>query len=261
MARLFGSRLTRREALGAGGMAGAGLLLGCGSGGGTGASSPATSAAASATSTEARMPACVLAPEQEEGPFYVDLERVRDDIVDGRPGLPLRLRVHVVDARTCEPLRSAAVDVWHCDALGSYSDEPSEGTTGQTYLRGTQITDPAGVVEFRTIFPGHYQGRTTHIHVKVHVGGQVSGGRYTGGRVSHTGQFFTPDAINSEVYGHPPYARDTAPIVTHGEDMVYTQQQGSSGELTMRKLGRSAEGGYLAAITVGVDPGSAAVRD
>ena len=49
-----------------------------------------------------------------------------------------------------------------------------------TFLRGTQLADAAGKVAFETAYPGWYQGRTVHIHVKVHVGGKQI----------HTGQLF-----------------------------------------------------------------------
>jgi hypothetical protein len=104
------------------------------------------------------MPDCVLTPEQEEGPFYVDLAQVRRDIVEDRPGVPLALAVTVVDSNTCEPIRDAAVDVWHCDALGVYSGEPSEGSEGETYLRGIQLTDGNGLAEFATVYPASTPG-------------------------------------------------------------------------------------------------------
>ena len=63
----------------------------------------------------------------------------------------------------CEPLPDAVVDIWHCDAEGSYSAEPD------TYLRGAQVTNRDGVAEFTTIYPGWYPGRTIHIHAKVHL--------------------------------------------------------------------------------------------
>src|SRR5262245_838531 len=72
----------------------------------------------------ATVPDCVLTPEQDEGPFYIDFAQVRQDIVEDRPGVPLALAVTVVDSNTCKPIRDAAIDVWHCDALGVYSGEP-----------------------------------------------------------------------------------------------------------------------------------------
>jgi protocatechuate 3,4-dioxygenase beta subunit len=59
------------------------------------------------------------------------------------------------------------VDVWHADAAGIYSDESVENMTGQTFLRGYQITDLNGAGTFKTIVPGWYSGRTIHIHVMI----------------------------------------------------------------------------------------------
>jgi protocatechuate 3,4-dioxygenase beta subunit len=201
-------------------------------------------------------PDCVLTPEQEEGPFYVDLAQVRRDIVENRPGVPLSLALTVVDSDTCEPIRDAAVDIWHCDALGVYSGEPSEGSEGETYLRGIQLTDENGLAEFATIYPGQYPGRTTHIHLKVHIGGRQSAGTYSGGHVSHTGQLFTSDRRDAEVFALPPYNRNTAEITPRNADGVFRDQGGSSSVLTLRRVGNSlARGGFTARATLGVDPG------
>ncbi len=51
-------------------------------------------------------------------------------------------------------------------------------------MRGTQVSDATGRVEFATLYPGWYRGRTVHIHVKVHVGGNEV----------HTGQLGIRDA-------------------------------------------------------------------
>ena len=110
----------------------------------------------------------MLSPEQTEGPYYIDGEKLRRDITEGRPGVPLLLRLRVVDASTCKPIKGAAVDIWHCDALGVYSGFGS-GSGNRTFMRGIQKTDATGLARFRSVWPGWYQGRTVHIHVKVHV--------------------------------------------------------------------------------------------
>src|SRR4051812_16706716 len=69
----------------------------------------------------ARADACTLLPEQELGPYYVPDELVRSDIREGKLGIPLDLRLHVLDIGTCRPIAGAAVDLWHCDADGVYS--------------------------------------------------------------------------------------------------------------------------------------------
>jgi protocatechuate 3,4-dioxygenase beta subunit len=199
-------------------------------------------------------PDCVLTPEQEEGPFYIDLAQVRQDIVENRPGVPLALALTVVDSDTCERIRDAAVDIWHCDALGVYSGEPSEGTEGETYLRGIQLTDGNGLAQFATIYPGQYPGRTTHIHVKVHIGGRRGDGTYTGGHVSHTGQLFASDRHDAEVFALAPYNRNTVEITPRNEDGVFRDQHGSSSVLTLAPAGSSlARDGLAARATLGVD--------
>ncbi len=200
-------------------------------------------------------PDCVLTPEQEEGPFYIDLAQVRRNIVENRPGVPLVLSLTVVDSNTCEPIRDAALDIWHCDALGVYSGEPSEGSEGETYLRGIQLTDGNGLAEFATIYPGQYPGRTTHIHVKVHIGGQRSGGAYSGGHVSHTGQLFSSDQHDAEVFALAPYDRNTVEITPRNSDGVFRYQHGSSSVLALARVGNSlARDGFAARATLGVDP-------
>jgi len=214
-------------------------------------------AARSAAEGATTMPDCVLMPEQEEGPFYIDLAQVRGDIVENRPGVPLALALTVVDADTCEPIRDAAVDIWHCDALGVYSGEPSEGTEGETYLRGIQLTDANGLAEFATIYPGQYPGRTTHIHLKVHIGGRESDGTYSGGHVSHTGQLFTSDRRDAEVFALAPYNRNTAEITPRNSDGIFRDQGGSSSVLALARAGSSlARDGFTGRATLGVDPGA-----
>jgi protocatechuate 3,4-dioxygenase beta subunit len=202
-------------------------------------------------------PTCMLTPEQEEGPFYIDLARVRRNIVENRPGVPLALALSIVDSNTCKPIRDAAVDVWHCDGLGVYSGEPSEGSRGETYLRGIQLTDGNGLAEFATIYPGQYPGRTTHIHVKVHIGGQRSGGTYSGGHVSHTGQLFTSDRRDAEVFALAPYDRHAIRLTPRDRDGVFRYQDGSSSVLTLARAGHSLErDGFTARATLGVNPGA-----
>jgi protocatechuate 3,4-dioxygenase beta subunit len=80
-----------------------------------------TAALGWSANTKSPTPMCALAAEQEEGPYYIDESTVRSDITEEKPGVPLRLRVSLVDAKRCEPLDHAAIDIWHCDALGVYS--------------------------------------------------------------------------------------------------------------------------------------------
>jgi protocatechuate 3,4-dioxygenase beta subunit len=244
------SRFRRREmmALSAGALASA-ALYGCG-----GDEDEATRTAAQGAKA---LPDCVLTPGQEEGPFYIDLAQVRQDIVEDRRGVPLALALTVVDASTCEPIRNAAVDVWHCDAQGSYSGEASESTDGETYLRGIQLTDREGLAEFATIYPGQYPGRTTHIHLKVHIGGRQRDDAYSGGHVSHVGQLFTTDQRDAEVFALSPYDRNAPEITPRDADFIFVEQGGSSSALRLSPTGSDlARDGMTGRATLGVDPGA-----
>ncbi|MDP4025478.1 intradiol ring-cleavage dioxygenase [Methylobacterium sp. NEAU 140] len=142
---------------------------------------------------------CWLTPQAVEGPFYRDPKLVRSDIREGRPGVPLRLALRVIEAGRCAPVAGARVDVWHCDAQGLYSGYPGQGetgadTTGQTFLRGSQTTDAAGRAGFDTIYPGWYPGRATHVHVKV----------FLDARTMLTGQIYFPDALSEFLYARVP---------------------------------------------------------
>jgi protocatechuate 3,4-dioxygenase beta subunit len=224
--------ITRRQALAGLGAAGAGLAA-ARIAGIPGLDGAATTRAAS----------CILTPEQTEGPYYVDINKVRKDITEGRSGVPLRLRIYVVDSDACKPIDGAAVDVWHCDALGVYSDESVENTSGQTWLRGTQLTNSSGLATFKTIYPGHYEGRTTHIHVKVHVGGNVV----------HTGQLFFTDRLSRQIYKLSPYSKDTGSYLARGSDQIYTGSHGSSSVMRVKRRGSSLKrSGLIGTITLGV---------
>ena len=132
---------------------------------------------------------CTLTPEMTEGPFYFDADAVRSDIRDGREGTTLRLALRVRDA-SCEPVANAVVDIWHCDAGGEYSVE------ADPFLRGVQTTNQDGIAEFTTIYPGWYQGRTVHIHAKVHLDSSTV----------LTTQLYFDDAVSDRVFAAAPYA-------------------------------------------------------
>ena len=172
-----------------------------------------------------------LTPELTEGPYWVNTMLHRSDVrantgsattLPGavQPGVPLLLAIRVLDAsRSSSPLDGVAVDIWHANALGLYSDESvqqvgggttAQSTNGENFLRGYQITgeDPgiyrkatAGQVSFRTIWPGWYSGRAIHIHVRVR---KLSGSGAT--IAGYTTQIFFSDADNNRVLsGVAPY--------------------------------------------------------
>jgi protocatechuate 3,4-dioxygenase beta subunit len=180
---------------------------------------------------------CVLAPEQTEGPYYVDGAAVRRNVTEGKPGVALTLRVTVVNASNCKPIKGAAVEIWHCDAAGVYSGTSAQGTEDERFLRGVQRTDAKGLAIFRTIYPGWYQGRTVHIHTMVHIGGNVV----------HTGQLYFPDAVTDAVYRRSPYNGRPNRDPRNSGDSIY-RNGGKRSTLRLVKNGSA----YTGSITMGV---------
>jgi protocatechuate 3,4-dioxygenase beta subunit len=135
---------------------------------------------------------------------------MRQDISDGMPGLPVRLSLLVVRGG-CMPVADADVDIWHSGFDGVYSDYATHticnpgtmSTQGKMFGRGVQRTNAMGRVDFNTIFPGWYRGRTIHIHFTVNVGG----------RATVTSQLYFEDALADEIVTQGDYSargqRDT----------------------------------------------------
>ena len=157
---------------------------------------------------------CAATPTETEGPFWVDekLDRsdIRPDPATGQlqPGLPLRLSINLseIGGGACAPVSGAYVDIWHCNALGAYSDVSGQGNPnnlGQRWLRGYQVSDAHGNVRFLTIYPGWYMGRTVHIHFRIR---KFSGAATT---FNFTSQMYFDDAISNAVFS------STAPYSTH----------------------------------------------
>lgn len=61
----------------------------------------------------------------------------------------------------------------------------------RTALRGLQQANEDGVARLTTILPGHYSGRTNHMHVIAHSHVTVNpNNTISGGSIQHIGQFF-----------------------------------------------------------------------
>ncbi|MBJ7329269.1 MAG: intradiol ring-cleavage dioxygenase [Solirubrobacteraceae bacterium] len=218
--------LRRREALAALGAAGLGAAFGA-----RGLLRPDA-----ATSAD-----CVLQREVTEGPYYLDLDLLRRDIREGRPGIPLALLFTVVDASSCAIIRGATVEIWHADAGGIYSGV--SGDSGK-YLRGGQKTDGRGRARFTTIYPGWYQGRTPHIHMKVFVGGDEV----------HTGQVFFRETVTRSVYRRGVYAARGQADTSNAADSIY-REAGSRALLALRRRNaKSLSSGLTGSLTIGINP-------
>lgn len=188
--------------------------------------------------------ACTTTPSAIEGPYWVDERLERSDIrIDPstglvEPGVPLRLTIRVSRADSeCAPAGGAQVDIWHCDAGGLYSDETANHTTGRKFLRGYQVTDEDGQVEFTTIYPGWYRGRTIHIHFRV----RTFAGAVT--TYDFTSQWYFDDAVSDVVLAQAPYDRRGPRDTRNSDDGIFDGA-------TMLALSTDDSGGYVGSFDV-----------
>lgn len=203
-------------------------------------------------------------PQQIEGPYFVDdmpnRSDIRSDPSDGsvQQGVPLHLVLHVydVDNGSCIPLSGAQVDIWHANSQGVYSGVQDAGTGGMMYLRGYQVTEDNGTVRFTTVYPGWYEGRAIHIHVKVRT---FEGSEKT---LEWTSQFYLNNSISEQVHTQPAYSNHGLPEVTNEEDMIYRGAssdglvQSNTGEHLMLNLTKDDdEQSYLGTFNIVLNSG------
>jgi protocatechuate 3,4-dioxygenase beta subunit len=196
-------------------------------------------------------PSCVARPEQTEGPYFVDerLNRsdIRSDPTDGRvrPGTPLGLTLLVsrLNAGDCQPVPGAQVDIWHCDALGVYSDvqDPGFNTFGQKFLRGYQVTNALGAARFITVYPGWYSGRTVHIHFKIRTAPVAQRS------FEFTSQLYFDDVLTDRVHADPPYTAKGARTARNQHDWFFRH---GGGQLMLAPT--TTADGYAASFAIGL---------
>jgi len=165
------------------------------------------------TALDLSLSACRTWPEQDEGPYHRADAPVRRDVTEDAPGLPLALGMRLVDTDGAA-VTNATVEIWHCDALGRYSGfpppaPPTEYVADRMFLRGAQPADGGGTVEFRTVYPGWYPGRTVHIHVRALARGQT-----------FTSQLYFPEEVNEEVLNRDPYFSHRGRDTTNDADAI-----------------------------------------
>ena len=184
---------------------------------------------------------CTVAPAATEGPYYIDVDKIRSDIREDRQGIQLRVAARILGADGCTPVKDAVFEIWHCDAEGRYSGFESASTGGgattdaKRYLRGAQITNADGIAEITTIYPGWYQGRTVHIHAKV----------FISNREVLTTQLYFDEALNNAVLASAPYNGRGGRDASNDDDSIFSDQT----ILTVTKDGE----GYLGLINIGVE--------
>jgi len=203
-------KIGRREAMAVMGAAGAAIAFGCGD-------SPTEPSSTSGSSTTTRTnAACSVTPTETVGPYPSLTDLFRSDIRENKQGTVLTLTIKVVNTNAgCAAVPNANVEIWHVDAAGNYSQYGTQTT--QTYLRGIQTTNSNGEVTFTTIYPGWYQGRATHIHAEVTIGG-VS---------RKVTQIAFPESVNNTVHTSGAYSsRGTNPM-SNASDGIFADSLSS----------------------------------
>lgn len=235
----------------------------------------------------------MLSPEVTEGPYYVAGEYIRSDVVEVQVGVPLHIELQVLNVDTCEPVTDVYTEIWRklfympplqythspgfprrgsiltipyadTNATGVYSgvSAGNNGNSGSvtsnldaTFLRGLQATDDDGVVIFDTLFPGHYTGRTAHIHVLVHPNATAqANGTVLDTTASHVGQVFFDQDLITEVEATETYSANTQPLTTNAQDGILQQEAASSDPyLEYVLLGDTVEDGLLGWLAFGID--------
>jgi len=192
--------------------------------------------------------ACVLAPEITVGPYFVDERLNRSDLTEDSSSIfiadaaPLLLTVNVRSAAAaCVPLVGVQIDLWQCHAGGLYSDEAANGTLGQTWLRGYQVTDADGNVTFATVYPGWYPGRTIHIHLMARRFDGVGNATY-----EFTTQLYFNESINDAVMAKAPYNSRGVRTTTNSNDAFF------SSSMLLATQGNN-DGSYTSAISLGLE--------
>ncbi|KAG7443702.1 aromatic compound dioxygenase, partial [Guyanagaster necrorhizus] len=211
---------------------------------------------------------CVLTPELEQGPYYIQGEYVRSDMRESQTGVPAYVDIELIDVSTCEPIPGVYLDVWHCNATGVYAgivasgngDDTDESNWNTTFLRAIQPINDEGYAQFETIFPGHYSNRATHFHMIVHENGTIfDNGTFSSDGQQHIGQVFFDQDLITAVEATSPYVTNTIAITENEYDRVFTAgvepDSGTGVDPTLEYvyLGDGLSDGLLFWGTVGVD--------
>ncbi len=253
-----GQILSRREALRLLGIGSAAILAACASPEATATLVP-TAVSTEVLSTQVSSATastvldCVVRPELTIGPYFIDDQLERSDIRSNssdnsvKEGVPLTLNINVasVSNNSCTPIAGAQVDIWHCDALGQHSGVSAQGSdsTGQDFLRGYQLTDANGSVQFQTIYPGWYSGRAVHIHFTIRTQG-TDGADY-----QFTSQFFFDDTLTDEVHALEPYASNGQRDIRNANDNIFS----GGGDQLLLNLQGDTTSGFTGSMSIGLD--------
>ena len=207
-------------------------------GGGSGPGAPPSGGAPTAeTKVDASAGECEPTPTETAGPYpgdgsngpdilaedgvvHADLTSSIGSASGKAEGVPLTIKLKLVDnANGCAAMSGAAVYLWHAKATGEYSMY-STAIASENFLRGVQSAGADGVVTFKSIFPGCYDGRWPHIHYEVYASEAEATG---GGDILLTSQIALPEDMCKTVYADSRYPTSANNLtrVTLDSDMVF----------------------------------------
>ncbi|WP_323816326.1 protocatechuate dioxygenase [Cellvibrio sp. NN19] len=246
--------------LGIFGLMGATGLISCG--GGSSSSNSSSSSVASSTTTSSTTSTgvsssiasssssgtCTVIPTETIGPYplstLLDNSLVlRENIAEDKTGVPLQVKLKLVDVNNgCTPV-SGYVYIWHCDKDGNYSGY--SGESGKTYCRGVQYTDTNGLAQFTTIYPGWYTGRITHIHFQIFLTNYGSSAKSTA-----ISQMAFPTEITTAVYDSDLYKAhgQNTSVRSFSADNVFSDGV----EYQLATVTGNVTDGYIAELEVGL---------
>ncbi|QDS69440.1 hypothetical protein FKW77_005482 [Venturia effusa] len=213
-------------------------------------------------------PQCVFVPEDTVGPYYYPRELVRSDMTEGLAGIPMWLDVQLINVNTCKPVQGMTVDIWAANAVGIYSHIPVEqGQAGKDthWQRGALKTNNDGRAVFKMIFPGHYDGRATHVHVMardaIHTndsaGQPIVVGEEKDSNVHHIGQVYFDESLRAQFERQHPYDSNKQKRLSNDQDDFAKFQAGKQYDPFVNYIfvnGKDVAGGIYAWISIGIDP-------
>ncbi len=186
----------------------------------------------------------------ESGVVRSDVRRSFLTTTTKAKGVKIHLKLKLVNTNAqCSPLTGYAAYFWHCDRDGLYSlyTIPQE-----SYLRGVQVSDENGNLEFVTVFPGCYPGRWPHMHLEIFTGLDEA----TNGKNSLlTTQLAMPADVCGNIYDNAKgYSGSIVPFshITLETDQCFGDNTKAQNRAMTPKFKGSIDDGYVATNAVGI---------